>query len=357
MGILVTARFKLVKGNVCSAEASAFKQGVLDSIMPALSLPKHKGIVDAVAGFFNSDWRSSTVVHICRGGTCCKDLQSGLVKAIWLMNRLFTVLRPTMFQKANWTDWPRTVPWFTLAASLHCIGVDAFQMAFCGVETAGGQGSVGPETGLVVREDGSEAPLSESLDGDQLLAMPLADALRHASASVDDDFNRERLANAISRKCAQAFMKPCLLENALLLQVPLLPQQRLMHSLVHQTGAVWEREQLVSMASIGARQYRVGNLNGDALLPAFFQQTLEIQTGIRFWQHLITTEHLRSKILKFVMRPAALVHQLVRLRAVAMPYSVFGLLGVSGQARLALAETLLGIPQVLARRLLQGLVC
>ena len=348
LSILTTRRFKVLKGTVCSAEASAFKQGVLDSILPALSMPKHKGLVDAVAAFFNFDWRTFNVAHICPGGGCCKDFKSSLVKAIWLVKRLFTVLRPTMFQKANWTDWPRTVPWFTLASSLHCIGVDAFQLAFTGVDMGGGEGcALLPETGLPVREDASEGPLSDFLDGDQLLAMPLSDALHHASASVDDDVTKERLANAISRKCAQAFMKPCLLEKALLLQVPLLPQQRLMHSLVRQTGAVWEREQLVAMASIGARQYRVGNLSGGALLPAFFQQTLEIQASSRFCQHLTTTEHLRSKILKLVMRPAALVHQLVRLRVVNMPYSLFGLLGVTGEARLALAETLLGMPKCL----------
>ena len=351
LSVLVSRRFKFFTENVvCSPEAKDFKRSALQSISLALEKPKRKAIIAVISAFLNTDWRSTTIGHSCPGKHCCKDAESSLIKCIWFLKKLYSMMRPATFQKANWTDWPNTLPFFSLAVSLHSVGLDAFQLAF-----AGGDTGLDDEEALrdALRRESrtpvsADAPDIVSLDGERLLSMPLADAVSQCAQGLDDDaVTRERIANAISHKAALVFMKKArLIESMWLLQVPLQPQQQLMRGLVKLTGAVWEREQLESMATLGTRSYRLGLFHRGNLLSTFFCQTMEILRSSHF-EHLNSTELLRSKILKLVMRPAGLVHQLFQVRVANFPYALFALLHMPLDERLRYAEELLAKPKCL----------
>ena len=344
LSIVVAQRFKLLRHGACSASAAAFKTSVLESLSSGVASPKRQGILAAVVKFFNANWQGRVVGHICSGEQCCSCEVASMAKAIYLSKKLFSTFRPKIFPKANSTGWPHSSPFFTLASALH--GVDAFELAFSSRST-----DTEDALRATLNEISRKKPLDDNLlpaeaGGDELMALPVAKAVEWATDMLEGDaVTQERLQNAISARCALSFMTPSLFQASYLLQLTLLPQQQLMRSLVRQTSGAWEREQLLTVVDLGTRQYRFALLNGGEMLPQFFRETWRLLT---FEQHLLpltSTEELRGQLLKLFLRPAALVHQLVRVRAQIFPYCLFRLLVLDAEDKMRCAEQILLLPK------------
>ena len=250
-----------------------------------------------------------------------------------------------MFHRANWTDWPNTLPFFTIALSVHHIGLDAFQLAFAAGDTGLDdeqelRDAVNRQSIAHVAADGPDI----HLDGARLLSLPFAEAISQCSEGVDDDaMSRERVVNAISHKAALAFMGKNFVSEAI----------HVVASGASATTAASDesiseghRRCVGARAAVGTRSFSLEMLHRGHLLPNFFAETMGI-LGSSHFNYLNSTDLLRSKILKLLMSPAGLVHQLVRVRVEGFPYALFGLLQLS---TLRYAAELLAKPKFLRDR-------
>ena len=104
---------------VLDRDALAYKELILNHFTPQMHHPRKRAIVEATAAFYNADWRGMQPVHVCSGPACCPNLEHSKKKGCFLIRRLASTLRPTMFSKSNWQEWTQTLhffwhaPWFT----------------------------------------------------------------------------------------------------------------------------------------------------------------------------------------------------------------------------------------------------
>eukprot|EP00971_Amphidinium_carterae_P032913 647824-Amphidinium_carterae.1 len=111
-------------------DALQFRALVLDSFCPSAKHPNRRGVVMACAGFFNHDWRRSSVAHVCKGSRCCQSLQHSQQKGAYLVKRLLGTLRASMFSKSNWLSWCDSLMFFGIGLGMHGLLLTAFQQAF-----------------------------------------------------------------------------------------------------------------------------------------------------------------------------------------------------------------------------------
>eukprot|EP00971_Amphidinium_carterae_P149858 2970914-Amphidinium_carterae.3 len=157
---------------------------------------------------------------------------------------------------------------------------------------------------------------------------------------------RERLARA--RRKTLDFFSTDYFPKLFLMQTALGPQLQLMSHALHEVSAEWEVEQQSHLQRFGYRSYRLVNWCKAVHLNIFFDSVFAQATSERLWQEHCQTEESRSNFLKFLMRPAAVIHQLVHVPTQGCPYKVFGLLdNVSMEQRLELATDLHATPKCL----------
>eukprot|EP00971_Amphidinium_carterae_P001178 23221-Amphidinium_carterae.1 len=98
--------------------------------------------------FFNTDLRDGHVVrHACTGVLCCENVQISLERAKLHMHSMLSAVRPLVFNRSNWLQWPSALPFFAIASGCHNVIVDAFLDAFSKSAALAGQ------TGSIAQED------------------------------------------------------------------------------------------------------------------------------------------------------------------------------------------------------------
>ena len=227
------------------------------------------------------------LTHVCKGVACCKSNAHSQGQARQHMQSLISAIKRSVLNKDNWLSnlsWQTALWFFIMGSGMHNTLVQAFLQAF-----GSGTTFAGPD----VNED------------DLLFDNPLN---KDAILGSKSDEVREQLAHSL--KVAVSFMSSSVFDQVWMMQLCLQPQRELMESVVHAVSVEWEAEQL-----------------------------LKEHHG-----HCCETELFRSNILRYFMRPCAVVFQLVELRVKHFPYRHFSLLHPAPN-RQELAETLLAVPK------------
>eukprot|EP00971_Amphidinium_carterae_P196089 3890782-Amphidinium_carterae.2 len=138
-------------------------------------------------------------------------------------------------------------------------------------------------------------------------------------------------------------MQGKVLQSVLLLKLPLVPQQRLMHFMVHTISASWDSEQTRSHAQGQQRMYRPLLFHQGAELDEYFRGVMQTLLDAGYWRQFAETEEFRSVLLRHCMRCAAVTHQLIQLKVSQCPYRIYNLL-VRDEHLLERATELLALP-------------
>eukprot|EP00971_Amphidinium_carterae_P349708 6491167-Amphidinium_carterae.2 len=279
----------------------------------------------AALAFFNTDLRDCHVVrHACTGVLCCENVQISLERAKLHMHSLLSAVRPLVFNRSNWLQWPSALHFFAIAAGCHNVIVDAFLDAFSKSASLAGQ-------------TGSNAHAQEDV-------VVNVESSAHVPAPHDDhgrDAVREERAK--EQRVAVSFMQGKVLQSVLLLKLPLVPQQRLMHFMVHTISASWDAEQTRSHAQVQQRMYRPLLLHQGAELDKYFREVMQTLLDQRYWRQFAETEEFRSLLLRHCMRCAAVTHQLIQVKVSQCPYRMYKLL-VRDEHLLERATEILALP-------------
>ena len=311
--------------HVLDAGAERFRKMLLTYTQPPREQVRRRAAIELVMTFFNGDWRSwdGKVVHACTGPGCCADTAASVSKAQFAMELLISAAPPKMFNRSNWTGWPSSLNFFLFAAGLNGVMVAGFHRAFGGAVLAE------QDDGLQVREMGEVDAMGGQESG--------------AHDQGGDDMERMRKENAQALRASLQFLQPGLLQQIMLLRIPLEPERRLMAFFIQIVGASWEQDQLQRLADTGFRLYRPLLLHKGWELKQFFDLTMSQFLSDSVWGCLHPTERFRSSLLRISMKPAAVCFQLLKMKVQHTPFSVFVLLD-RGEGLQQAAERLLHTP-------------
>ena len=150
-----------------------------------------------------------------------------------------------------------------------------------------------------------------------------------AGGNEDRSETQEKMReeNARSLRAALRFMNPAeLAQNIWLFRIPLEPQREYMSFLLHTGSCEWEEQELSKLWATAHRRYRPLLLHRADELDMFLRESFRICASATLWQNFPETEQLRTRIFQTSARPAAVAHQLIRVRVRGCPYRVFTLL-------------------------------
>ena len=91
-----------------------------DSVMQLFG-PKKATLKEfqALATFFNGDWRSSQVTHYCN--KCCFNMADSKLKAQRALMSLLRLAKPRVSTKGNWRHWQQAYAFPSLFGSIHSL--------------------------------------------------------------------------------------------------------------------------------------------------------------------------------------------------------------------------------------------
>ena len=292
-------------------QASEFKAMIAEYFGPPAQHPRRSGIMEAAKSFYNGNWRNAQPVHICHG--CCQSEEHARCKGAFIIARLASSLRPTIFNKSNWQHWTQALSFYGVLLALHGLLARAF------LQTFAGQSLTVAQAAAPLAEPESPWPAEEVEAG---IARPAAAARASEGANA-----ALRAENARSMMVSTEFLRsPTPLHDILLLRLPLDAERALMYSLLHETSKEWERQQLCHFQRFGTRQFRVLNAHDGVHFTAFFRATWETFVCRKRWQIFDETEEFRSKLLVLCMRASSLCYQLLWVRTRGFPWRLLALL-------------------------------
>ena len=324
------------------AEAEEFKRDIVNMFLP---LPmkgsaRRRATIQEVLEFFNADWRVTNVLrHYCKGPGCCPTDLYSFHRGVSLLTRLFTCLKPKVFNKDDWLHWDSSLAYFAFGSALHQLLPDAFQLAF--------------------NKDGAQV-MAESRDAVDVLELiiepvggqghaeplPWEVPLDQGAMEVDDAM-RKRIECARSLRAALAFMNHNMLHQIYLMRATLQPQQRLMHRLVHLVSGEWERRQYVALVQQGLRELRCNVFRKDDV-PKFFKDSLAVFVSTDHFQGIPKTEDFRTRLFQLIWRAGSVIYQLVALPTQSFPFRLFDLCEVQPpDVELDVAKGILEVPMCL----------
>eukprot|EP00971_Amphidinium_carterae_P292256 5801731-Amphidinium_carterae.1 len=338
---LLPQRFRVLRTEEVSLDPAgvAFKENVLQHFLPPSTQPRRRAAVIAGTTFFGGDWRTpGELVHVCEGERCCNTsggFKFSVTKAVKLFKSLVTALRPNIFAKNNWMAWMSSLRLFAIGTAMNSFLIDVFHDAFA------------KHTKLESREDvcdvnvlgmGDSSHALEWLVPPNLVDMAPTDMPQRDPNAI---FREE---NARSLRVALDFMQPGVYKSVCLFALPLAPERQLMSFFCHSVSREWECEQQRSLWLTGARRYRALELHLGNILPDFFRQSFDIFANSMLWENFEPTEAFRSELLKYSMRSACIVHQLIRLKVTGFPFKLLVLLNRNDAELEQKASTLLATP-------------
>ena len=303
--------------------ASTCRRQLVDYFAPPPQQTRKRAAFNAAIAYFNSDWRSSEVVHRCGGLGCCDSSEASLAKAKKLLQGLLKAAAPRMFSRSNWVGWHSAMSFFGVAAGIHGLLLDSFHFAFRATPSAG------PQVNSVVGAGGSNQEPEQSIPDEfevhpavlEAFAGSSADPHRPNDPDGPDTQEVIREQNAQSMRIALRFMTRGVLECIWLLRISLDPQRELMATLLHTASSTWEESELQRLWDTGARQYRGLWLHRGEFLQHFFQKCGRTCSSPDLWLPFPSTFEFRSKVFRCCWRPAAVVYQLVQVRVRCWPLS------------------------------------
>eukprot|EP00971_Amphidinium_carterae_P016382 323260-Amphidinium_carterae.3 len=122
-------------GRVCPPEHTSYRMAIVRFFGPsAQQEPRRRSTLDIISSrILNGNWKQHGVLeHYCSG--CCTNdgqLRETIVK--WV-SKLLVIVRPTVFQKNNWSDWSRGLRAPGLLHGCHGLFQAAFESAFARCE-------------------------------------------------------------------------------------------------------------------------------------------------------------------------------------------------------------------------------
>eukprot|EP00971_Amphidinium_carterae_P350471 6491564-Amphidinium_carterae.2 len=122
-------------GRVCPGEHTSYRMAMTRLFGPsAQQEPRRRSTLDIISSnILNGNWKQHGVLeHYCSGCcTCDEQLRETIVK--WV-SKLLVIVRPTVFQKNNWSDWSRGLRAPGLLHGCHGLFQAAFEAAFARCE-------------------------------------------------------------------------------------------------------------------------------------------------------------------------------------------------------------------------------
>ena len=341
---------KLVQERLCvllhdprDKKAFSFQANLMKYFCPSPMHPRRCGLVLAAASFYNGNWlQRKTLQHVCPGKHCCENRDMSVTHGTYLLTRLFTTLHRGIFSKANWQQWPDTLAFFAFSDGLHGIGVDSFAEAF------GQNVAQHPRSATDGNEDVLEA--AEAMPEGNLSHFDehtgLSSNADPGDARGDEDMARERAERALSLQVSTSFMKRGLWQSVYMLRVTLEGQRALMATVLESIGREWEEKQLNSVIEGRPREFRVVSLNDGRCFENYLSSVGECLLSPILWSEFAETERFRGRLCQQSLRPAAVCHQLLRVRFAGLPFLLFRLLTEPSDVE-NLATQILNMPMCL----------
>ena len=299
MGQAVVSRCRRVEIHVRTDlpdEAEQYRQNCMRYFAPASR--RGKAVLQTLSSdLFNGDWREcDVVVHRCDG--CCASLAVTQAKMKTWISKLIKSLGRRLLNRGNWMHWQESLPLIGLLMSLHGLFKDAFSSAISKVN-------------LHLRDDAN------------------VDVARIVPDPANDDADRMalwRVEQAEHRQKATEWLQdPEAWHDLYLCRVSLEGEVQLMREFVALVSRDWDVQNLSSMRSIGRREFRIKLLN--ALVHRFLATSTSQMIQAHLWRSLTITEADVSSCWKTLLRPMAVVFQLVQHEIDTYPLKVFLLLG------------------------------
>ena len=332
----VSARpLRIFKVGSPTLEEDMHRQRVLTLFSPSKG-PRRRALLQTLATvLLNGNWRAHELQHYCTPECACtgeEDVREAIKFAI---GKLLKVLRPGVFQRGDWINWTHNLKGFGVLEALHGLLSPAFLQKF-GAVPGMQVGGVGEPVlgGDVAGRHVDDLPFMQAAHGD---ANYIVAGLDPGLAQAEEQ-KKLRIKTQVSS--IEFFQSPDWHDRLLMLFQALLPQVRLMKSILHTTSVEWEHEQQRSVRQEGRRDWRVLLLHNKVHINAMLQEQL-----ITFLDPALAPlpddEGNRSEWLQVCMRPAAAVYQLLGTRVSGFPYKLFSLLGDRSQEN---AETIVQTP-------------
>ena len=287
----------------------------------------------------NSDWRSQTLTHHCEG--CCESRAGTLAKLHFALDALLTAARPQLVSKANWRQWWKSFCFVGIFGNIHGIlhriiavqlGADGQELVDDGIENAHQAVGIDPAQGE-----------------DMALGAGVGD-MRGLAAQAPDMVDGPDLQRMLGqrRQHARNFLAdPLVFDRCYCLVQSLVPEIRLMESLLNSEGKMWEQEQMAKQLRGQLRDYKIHLCCDGGPVRSIFHAMMQ-GCGSRLdnrdlWSHLTPSQLLANEMAMSLLRSCSIIYQTCHLAFQNFPFKLLQLVSPVPQVSVAAREELASI--------------
>eukprot|EP00971_Amphidinium_carterae_P054376 1071400-Amphidinium_carterae.1 len=311
MEVEIKKRLVIIYSSAMPAEARHFREHAFQTLLPPTSTPKQRILIEQMGKLLNGNWLNTGVLEHRCNSQCCKSAEETEAKMLQVLPAAFMSQRPRMFQRNDWAGWHMQMNWFIKACCVHSFMQDVFCSVLAGTPLAA--------------EEEEDQPLE--LAEPTLVGSAVNGTIGAARQDPSEDkMKQERKERAKSTRIAKEFMAKPYLRDIWILRQCLQPQvaftshllsfdsEEFLTTLLHgQLHGGWKVNQVLALVR--------PNMYNDLYLDCF--KTFMSES---LWAFMTTTEALRSSLLRYSTRAAAIVHYHIEQRYQGWPWRLFLLL-------------------------------